>query len=326
MKVRWGVLALVGAVLAGCGGGSGTEADDPSPPGYAREPGVPRVKNEADIPELPLARYEFSVDDSKRLSEARNRLQRQCMRSFGFKDFPLDPDTWGGIRMASHYESTLVAVSPYGTLDLEHARRWGYGFDADPARAERQKAEFLPKGRKVTRREEPVLNGPDAGEGDRSAVKGRKIPKGGCSAEAERRTEAAVADPTRMRDYVPQRTEEIGKAVARDERVRRAFRDWSRCVADRGFKRYGSPARAFTDKAWRKGLENGNTRRTERELATAVADVECNRGLNVTGVWWAVTAEKQRDDLRRNKSRYEAVRKDQDRLRAAVREVLGEAG
>ncbi|MFI7321164.1 hypothetical protein [Streptomyces venezuelae] len=322
MKVRSGVLALAGVVLAGCGAGSGPAADDISPPGYARKPGVPRVKSEADIPELPFARYEFSGEDVERWEKARKLLQRQCMRSFGFEDFPLDPDTF--VRMADAYESTLTFVSPYGTLDLDRARRWGYGFDPDLA--EKQEAAFRPKGREVTGRERQVLEGPEAGEGGRSVVNGRKIPKGGCSAKAERRLEAAVADPTRMGEYVSRRTAEIDEAVAKDERVRRAFRDWSRCVEGRGFKRYASPARAFTDKAWRKGLGDGSTHRTERELGTAVADVECNRGLNVTGVWWAVTAEKQRADLRRNRSRYEAVRKDQDRVRAAVREVLGEAG
>ncbi|MEU5901221.1 hypothetical protein [Streptomyces venezuelae] len=322
MKVRLCVLALVCVVSTGCGAASGPERDDIAPPGYAREPGVPRVQSEADIPELPLARYELSGADSKRLDRARNVLQRQCMRDFGFDDFPLDPDTW--VQMSSSFESTAIAVTPYGTLDLERARRWGYGFDPD--RAEEQRAEFLPKGRKVTERERRVLDGPEAGESGGSAVNGRKVPKGGCSEEAERRIGAAKAAPAPGVEYVFRRTAEIDKAVAADGRVRRAFRDWSRCVEDRGFKRYASPARAFTDKAWRKGLGDGSTHRTERELGTAVADVECNRGLNVTGVWWAVTAEKQRAELRRNRSRYEAVRKDQDRVRAAVREVLGEAG
>ncbi len=322
MKVRSGLLALICVVLAGCGGGSGPDADDISPPGYAREPGVPRVKSEADIPELPLARYEFGVKDVERQEKARKLLQRQCMRDFGFEDFPLDPDTF--VHMADAFESTLILVSPYGTLDLDRARRWGYGLDPDLA--EKQEAVFRPKGRAVTGRERRVLEGPEASEGGRLVVDGKKVPKGGCSGKAERRMEAAVADPTRLGEYVSRRTAEIDKAVAKDERVRRAFRDWSRCVQDRGFKRYASPARASTDKAWSKGLDDGSSHRTKREVGTAVADVECNRGLNVTGVWWAVTAEKQRADLRRNKSRYEAVRKDQDRVRAVVREVLGEAG
>ncbi|MET8685709.1 hypothetical protein ABZV77_15960 [Streptomyces sp. NPDC004732] len=322
MKVRWGVLALTGAVLAGCGSGSGAGSEGSSLPGYAREPGVPRVKSAADFPELPLDRYEFSGREEKRLREAKNRLQRECMRSFGFEDFPLEPDTWiRGTRMANSFTSTLVYVSPYGTLDLDRARRWGYG--SDPGRTESMTAELLPKGREVTDREDPVLNGTEAGEGGRSVVHGRRVPAGGCSAEATRRTMATVGDETRLWAYVPERTEQIDTAVAKDERVRRAFADWSRCVEDKGFKRYASPARAFRDEAWRRGREDGSTHRTKRELGTAVADVECNRDLNVAGVWWAVADEKQRDDLRRNKSRYEAVRTDQNRVRAEVRKVLG---
>ncbi|MEU6824505.1 hypothetical protein ABZ921_28065 [Streptomyces atriruber] len=327
MKVRWGLLALTSAVLAGCGSGLGAGPDDSSPPGYARKPGVPRVKSAGDLPELPLDRYEFSDAEQKRLRKAQNRVQQKCMRTLGFDDFPLDPDIWGSRpRMANSFTWTLVYVSPYGMLDLDQARRWGYG--SDPDRARSLPAELRPKGRKVTPREDEALNGSGSGsrEGGRMTVHGRKVPKGGCSAEATRRVTATVDDETRLWGYVPQRAGKIDKAVAKDARVRRAFADWSRCVEDKGFKRYASPAQAFRDKAWRKGREDGNTHRTKKELGTAVADVECNRDLNVTGVWWAVSNEKQRADLRRNKSRYEAVRRDQDRVRAAIRETLGGAG
>ncbi|MEU1149776.1 hypothetical protein ACFYO9_02550 [Streptomyces sp. NPDC005863] len=275
------------------------------------------------MPELPLDRYQFSPRDGERLERARNLLQQRCMRDFGFDDFPLEPDTWGKFRMAETFTSWAWMESPYGRLDLDQARRWGYGFD--PERAKAEEAELMPKGREVTEREEPVLNGVGAGESGPSVVHGRKVPKGGCSAEAKRRFGAGVGGAEDPSSYVVLRTAEIDKVVARDERVRKAFGDWSRCVEDKGFKGYGSPARAAGDKAWREGRKDGNTRRTQRELGTAVADVECNRKLNVAGVWWAVSNEKQREDLRRHKSRYEAVRKGQDRLRAEVREVLGAA-
>ncbi|MEV7193386.1 hypothetical protein AB0N81_16505 [Streptomyces sp. NPDC093510] len=278
------------------------------------------------MPELPLAHYEFSAKDDKRLGQARQRLQRQCMRTLGFRDFPLDPGPWRGVRMASTFTSTLTYVSPYGLLDLDRARRWGYGIDPDQAKA--LEAELRPKGRELTRREYEALYGPDtgAGAGGSSVVNGRKVPKDGCAGEARRRTAEGVADEGRLWSYVPERAAKIDKAVAEDERVRGAFGDWSRCVEDKGFKRYKNPARAFSDKAWQKGREGGNTSRTKEELGTAVADVECNRELNTAGVWWAVTNEKQREDLRRNKSSYEAVRKDQGRVRAVVRETLGRSG
>ncbi|WP_125515050.1 hypothetical protein [Streptomyces sp. WAC 01529] len=277
---------------------------------------MPRVKSEADFPELPLDKFELSARDSERMQRAQSLVVQRCMRSYGFDDFPRDPGL--GVQLSESVNSTVTWVAPYGMLDLGQARRWGYGFDPDAA------ARALPKGRAPTEREDEVLHGLGAEGGDPMVVRGRKVPEGGCSAEGSRRLMADVSDEERLWGYVPGRVEELDKAVARDQRVRRAFRDWSRCVEGKGFKEYESPADAFRDKAWHVGREDGNTARTRRELETAVADVECNRQLNTAGVWWAVSNEKQRADLRRDKSRYEAVREDQDRLRAAVSKALGE--
>ncbi|MFK4068640.1 hypothetical protein [Streptomyces sp. NPDC029674] len=252
------------------------------------------------------------------------------MRSLGFDDFPLGPDpesSFGfdlldGQRMASAFYSTMVSVSPYGMLDLDHVRRWGYGLDPDQAK--KLEARARSAGRDLTDREREALYGSETEKGGRSVVNGREVPEGGCAEEATRRTTRGVADADRLWSYVPERTVEIDKVVAKDERVRRAFRDWSRCVEDKGFKRYENPTEAFLDKAWWKGREDGGSARSERELGTAVADVECNLKLNTAGVWWSVSKEKQREELRRNKSRYEAVRRDADRVRAEIREALGE--
>ncbi|WP_150477326.1 hypothetical protein [Streptomyces alboniger] len=119
MKARWGGLALVGLglglglglVSVGCGAGLGSLSDD-SPPRYAREPGVPRVRSEAEFPELPLDRYELSARDSERMQRAQAYLVRRCMRSFGFADFPLAPKPRGQMSESFHSTLTLVAVSP----------------------------------------------------------------------------------------------------------------------------------------------------------------------------------------------------------------------
>lgn len=318
MRVRWGVLALVGAVLAGCGSGGGPGA---GASGRAPEDGEPRVRTSADYPELPLDAYELSDRDNKRMGQATSRLVQRCMRSYGFADFPLNPRREPFPKMSETFTSTMVSISPYGVLDLDHARRWGYGFDPD--------ATFTPKpagpeGRAVTQREYEVLN--DFGGAGRAGavVHGRKVPKGGCTGESSRRLLGDATKRTVLWGYVSERSEEIDKAVAKDPRVRGVFGDWSRCVQDKGFKAYGSPRDAFRDKAWRSGASDGNTARTKRELGTAVADVECNRKLNVAGVWWVVSDEKQRADIRRRAARYEAVRADQERLRGTLREVLGE--
>ncbi|MFF3640260.1 hypothetical protein [Streptomyces sp. NPDC002564] len=315
MRLRWGVLALVGAVLAGCGADGG---GDDSLPGYARADGVPRVRSADDMPELPLERYEFSSRDHRRIEQAQKRLTQKCMRSYGFADFPLDPGS--PPPMANSVSMTASAVSPYGMLDLDHVRRWGYGFDPESTR------EFVQRmrgtGRVPTAREDEVLRGSGATPGERVVADGRRVPVGGCSAEGTRGVMGDGAGTDRLREYVGERTRRIEKAVAADRRIRRAFGDWSRCVRDKGFGRYANPAEAFRDKAWTKGSRDGNTRRTKEELGTAVADVECNRELNTAGVWWTVGAEKQRADLRHHATRYAAVRKDLDRVRANARAAL----
>ncbi|MEU3921894.1 hypothetical protein [Streptomyces sp. NPDC029004] len=63
---------------------------------------------------------------------------------------------------------------------------------------------------------------------------------------------------------------------------------------------------------------------TERELATATADVECKRKHETVRVWWGVRAEMQRADVERNKATYEAVRRDLDTVRANIRRALDE--
>ena len=97
------------------------------------------------------------------------------------------------------------------------------------------------------------------------------------------------------------------RAEPKDERIRQAWDTWSQCVVDKGLGRYENPDKAFEDKAWQRG-SGGNTTRTERELATATADVECKRKHDTVRVWWEVRAEMQRADVERNKARYEAVR------------------
>ncbi|MBM7168860.1 hypothetical protein JQK87_10620 [Streptomyces sp. G44] len=278
------------------------------------------MKSERDLPELPLKRQGLSDRDYERMASAEAHLVRKCMRSFGFADFPLHPGL--GAPMSEHVTMTAVAVSPYGLFDGGQARRWGYGFA--PHRGEAWGTGAEPKGRVPTRREDQVLHGFGAGSGGKAVVRGREVPEGGCAAEGARRLTEGVSDQDRLSEYVSRRSQEIDRAVAKDERVRRAFRDWSRCVEGKGFKEYESPVAAFHDKAWRAGREDGNTARTKQELGTAVADVACKRKLNTVGVWWAVADEKQRADIRGHKAEYAAAREDRDRVRATIREVLGE--
>ncbi|MEV8317493.1 hypothetical protein AB0Q95_25325 [Streptomyces sp. NPDC059900] len=269
---------------------------------------MPSVRTDKDLPELPLDRYEFSTRDSERHTEAQARMTRSCMRKLGFEDFPLHP---AQPKMANSYAMVAVQMPsyPYGTLDLESARRWGYGWDPARSRSDAGRAE----GRAVREDEQQALYG-----------RGGKRASGCANSGAGRLTEG-VRDRTRMYTYVPKRIQSLDKAIVKDERVREALDTWADCLESRGVKRYRTPDDAFGDKAWSRGNDHGgNTDRTAKERATATADVECKREHNTAGVWWAVREEKQRADVARHKDAYEAVRADQNRLRANVKRVLGE--
>ncbi|MEV8016348.1 hypothetical protein AB0O76_08395 [Streptomyces sp. NPDC086554] len=297
------VAGLMVVGLAGCG-------SDSSGAGAQDTPGVPTVKDEKDLPELPLDRYEFSLRDNERHTEAQARLTQRCMRDLGFDDFPLYPKQAKGMPSVT-LTAVGVASYPYGPLDLDAARRWGYGYDPKRSGA----AAGRPEGRAMTDEEHEVLYG----------LRGKTSGSGGCSGAGTKRLTAGVSDEARMWTYTSERSRRLDKAAAKDERVREALGTWSRCMADKGVKRYRTPGAAFGDKAWgRKGRSDGNTTRTRGELATAVADVECKREHNTAGAWWAVRKEKQRADVARHKDAYEAVRADQDRVRGNVRRILGE--
>lgn len=299
------VVGLAAALtVTGCGG-QGADSGD----------AAPRIGGEDEVPPLPLDRYQFTDADFPRYRQARARLVQRCMVDLGFTDFPLDPRE---PRRHDELTATTVLVGtshPFGPLDLERARRWGYGHD--PATSDRDR----PRGREMTGEEYGVLNGITPRDG--RADGGRDVPQGGCYGQAERRLTGglSLADYSRAWSYTSGRIHTLDQAVDRDERVRAAWRTWSRCVAGQGFQRYGKPADAFADQAWDRARD-GNTRHGERERATAVADVECKRRHNTAGEWWVVAAEKQRAELTRHKAKYEDVRRDIETIRANVRHIL----
>ncbi|MFF0450493.1 hypothetical protein ACFYT4_29605 [Streptomyces sp. NPDC004609] len=261
----------------------------------------------ADVPELPLDRYELSADEHLAFRRAQRLLAQRCMVALGFTGFPLDPKTWGsGGRTVT---LTVVGVGPYGLLDAGQARRLGYGVDTKWIAAE------MPRDRAMTERESEVMYGRP---GDRDTAGGRPVPHGGCAAEADRRLNRGIADTGRMWAYVSGRKAELDKKADRDPRVLRAWGIWSHCLVDRRLGRYENPVEAHQDKAWQRG-QDGDTTRSAREMATAKADVECKRKHRTVAVWSEVQKELQRADLSRNRESYEAVRKDLEVLRANIR-------
>lgn len=319
------VTAALAALTALAGCSSGSAADEaPDTSAYTDGSRVPKVEEERDIPELPLARHDFSDSDTERFSRAQARDAQRCMVDLGFTDFPLDPAQPGSDDADGTTERLgMVAVAmatPFGELDLDEARRWGYGWEPKPAAHG-----FGGKDRAMTHAEYQAyydIDGSTDPSTDRT-VKGREIPRNGCSGQASARLVDGVEDVTRMWTYTSARSRALAEKTLKDPDVSEALRTWAKCVEDKGFKRYEDREEAFRDKAWHRG-NDGNTRRTHRERDTAVADIECAREHNTVGVWWAGEARAQSADIESHGARYEAVRRDRDVVRANIRDVLGD--
>lgn len=310
-RIAAAVVAMV--ALTGC---SAAVDEPPDTSAYTDGSRVPKVEKEWDIPELPLARYEFSGGDTKRMTRAQARLAQRCMADHGFADFPLDPALPGSMNTAGGQLVAVAMATPFGELDLDEAWRWGYGWD--PKTSESASAK---KDRPMTDAEYEVFHNADRAT-DRT-VNGREIPENGCSGRAATRLTDGVDDTTRMYTYTSGRSQALAAEARQDPDVSAALRTWATCVEDEGFARYADRAAAFNDKAWHRG-DDGNTRRTRQERDTAVADIECAREHNTVGVWWAGEARAQSADIESHRSRYEEVRRDQDVVRANIRDVLGD--
>ncbi|MGW2964571.1 hypothetical protein ACWDGI_39790 [Streptomyces sp. NPDC001220] len=256
-------------------------------------PGRPEpIRRASDLGPLPADRYGFTPQDYQRSQRASALLVRQCMAERGHRDFPLDP------RYPSDPIVATAVSTDYGVLDLAAARRWGYGWD--PAKS----LAFRPKGRRMT----------DAEYADFPA----------CDARASGRLLHGI-DVKQDWLYASTRAVEVNKAVKRDPRLRTAWDEWSRCVAEQGFTRYPDPVAAYTDPAWHRSSD-GNTRHTRRERATAEADVTCKRRHHTAEIWHAALARQQALDITRHRDRYTAGLQALRTYRTTIAEVLRKLG
>ncbi|WP_237277145.1 hypothetical protein [Streptomyces caniscabiei] len=256
-------------------------------------PGQPEVvRTASDLGPLPADRYHYTPQDHQRTQRASALLIRQCMAQHGHPDFPLDP------RYPSDPFLAIAVSTDYGVLDLTAARSWGYGWDPAKSHALR------PKGRRMTNAE--YADFPT------------------CSAQSNRRLMRGI-DVKRDWLYADTRAIEVDKSVKRDPRLRAAWQVWSRCVAAQGFSRYPDPVAAYTDTAWQRGSD-GNTRHTQRERATATADVICKRRHHTAELWHTVRAQKQAADITGHHDRYTAGLRALQTYRATITEVLRKLG
>lgn len=277
-------------VLAGCLAGlTGAAARPGSVPARAAVrapdgPVPPRIV-------LPFDAYRFTAAQRRTVVRAEDLLVTGCMRAHGIAGFtpatvPASPET-------------PVNARRYGVVDTDVATRYGYHFpDPDAAR---RTAAYRAWDARLTDRERDLLDGTERARG--------------CVAAAELRLRAGVhlAEPgsfTRL-DF------RSLDASAADPRVRAAVHRWRDCMAGRGLD-YASPAEAIADPRWRLN----SPAPSEREIATATADVRCKRRAHLVAAWLAAETDVQRALIARHSAAFATLDRGNARYLANARTVL----
>jgi hypothetical protein len=245
----------------------------------------------------PLDAYRQRPEDRETIRSAGYGIFARCMSRFGLA---VPPPSSGG------RGSGPVAPERFGLTDEGHAARFGY----HPAPA----SVVRPAPPALSVAAEAVAEGTGTGYHG-----GKRVPRGGCSAEARRvlnRGTSAPADPA-LADRLDL---EAHRTMRTDGRVLRVFGEWRGCMSRAGHA-YADPFEANNDPLFR------TAQPSRREIAVAVADVRCKRAVDLVPVLSAVEIEHQARLVAANRSALERIRAVDDVVaRNAARELAAGAG
>ncbi|RAO28342.1 hypothetical protein PSN13_05575 [Micromonospora saelicesensis] len=231
---------------------------------------------------LPLDAYKAVGEQDLAIDRARNRLLVACLSRFGFDVEPpplsLDPLTQNEKR--------------YGITDASRAAQYGY-------REPEVDQQVRPADPELSLEAQAVISG----EGQ-DALGGQQVPEGGCAGEAGRKLSEGsptATDADADSDIVVKLDQDARKRTEKDSRVREVFSAWSSCMKESGYN-YSGPMDANDDRTFMTPTP------TEKEIAVAVADVECKRRTNLVNVWASVETAYQQRTIERNRSVLEQVK------------------
>lgn len=280
-------LAIVTLALA-----ASSCADDTGPTVGA----VPANPAQAEI-SLPLDAFGMSPTEYAAFEAARDRLARQCMQAQGFGFHLID-------RLAS---DSSRHNRRYGLIDAEHARTYGYQPAPEDADAEQARMELELS---IDDAEARALTGEASGGED----------AGGCLGEALRALDAD--DFQADLSFVDGLGIESWERSKSDGRVEEAFEAWSACMAERGFN-YRDPIEANNDPRWAPpdGQQPRALPEGDPQVRAATADVECNREVNLAGVWLAVETAYQEELIEEHGERLDGVRERRGQILRRVGET-----
>ncbi|MEU1481383.1 hypothetical protein ACFYZ8_34725 [Streptomyces sp. NPDC001668] len=279
-------------LLAGCSGsGDGAQSAVPRQPDTSIAPRSNSLT--ADLA-LPVESYIFSEAEIGQLTRAMSSLAGRCMQDAGFTYRP------------EGTESPDIGVMDrrYGIANSHTAQSYGYHFPASKADRESAAKSLSQAGRVA------LVGKPEAD--------GSLDPDGGCIGEAKRRLAGSDAE------FGPDETAralnlESYARSQKDPRVLSAFRDWSSCMAAKGY-RYDSPMDAIDDPAF------AGEKASLTEISTARADVGCKKKTGLVRTWFDVESEWQRTEIEKHAEELARIKRHKsDQLKRAAEE-LGRTG
>ncbi len=252
---------------------------------------------------LPMAAYMENYSQRQTINAALGRLTHDCMARFGFS---YDPPPSDG-NPASIYDDTNMARR-YGITDQALAAKLGYGLGDD--------SYTPPPGPTMTDAEIAVFSGhvalrPGAAPAP-PGYNGIPIPKDGCRRESLDKV-GGMLDTT-LPGHLDAQSMDTSQA---DPAVQSALREWSSCMAGRGYT-VALPSDANT-----LAPAGGSQGPGSAEITVALADIDCKRKVDLVGIWFRTESQVQNRLIEQNQLALGDVR---DRIAAAVRTATAVTG
>ncbi|MGW8556625.1 hypothetical protein [Streptomyces tubercidicus] len=252
-------------------------------------PPYPPVSWQARQLRLPLDAYTSDVAETHLVEDAQDVLMRRCMNGLHLE--------WKSLPPVAPQDTKPPNLRRYGA-DEATAVRYGYHLRPDPPSVVRRnrawdEREALPA---EVQRAAYGLSG-----------------ESGCLKTAQHQLVGDTAPPD---DHAfNQLTGTALENSRRTPEVRDALRRWHTCMAKAGYD-YPDPYAAAGDKLWK------TAEPTPAELATARADVTCQKSTQLVTVWAAAETRIQHRLIRQNTDRLHKAKASKDRWLAAARRVL----
>lgn len=266
-----GVALAVLLAVAGCGQAP-QDLRPEAEPAPVTYPGV----------EFPLDPFRLSDDQVKTINLARAMLIRDCLRQFGF-EHPLPAEVVGN--------PFQTIDDRYGLVDEGHARQWGYRGKPPPSDAVPYEFTAPTSAHALLFEEQRSPNG--------------DVLERGCVGAAD--TRLRTGSPAVYTDIVRQLDRDAWHKSRTDGRVEWRIMQWRECVGRTG-RNYADPHEAV--RQWN-SADAAHGTPTPDEVAAAVADVQCKKSVDLTGVWAAVDIEYQQAAVEENITQLRALREAQ---------------